>query len=133
MIVTGAGPQSKVITPPAATALTTAAEVQLAAVPVPMTLSGLLVSTALASAGTEAFPPGLPGLGRAATLAGDDDDGTADGAGEEGRALGAAGAGASDGATKAGAGAAGGGGDDPHPASSSAQLNTEILECTGRY
>src|ERR1022692_5047952 len=36
-IVTGDGPQEKVITPPLATALTTAAEVQLAGVPVPMT------------------------------------------------------------------------------------------------
>ena len=34
-IVTGAGPQSNVTTPPRATAATTAAEVQLAGVPVP--------------------------------------------------------------------------------------------------
>src|SRR5690349_12195016 len=64
-IVTGAGPQSKVITPPAATAVTTAADVQLAGVPLPTTRSGRRVSTARASAGTEAPPPGLPGLGRA--------------------------------------------------------------------
>ena len=37
VIVTGAGPHLKVITPPAATAFTTAADVQLAGVPVPMT------------------------------------------------------------------------------------------------
>src|SRR5690349_2690665 len=64
-IVTGAGPQSKVITPPAATAATTAADVQLAGVPLPTTRSGRRVSTARASAGTAASPSGLPGLGRA--------------------------------------------------------------------
>ena len=37
LIVTGFGPQSKVMTPPLATALTTAAEVQLAGVPLPIT------------------------------------------------------------------------------------------------
>jgi hypothetical protein len=63
VMVTGAGPQSKVISPPAATAATTAADVQLAGVPLPTTRSGLRVSTARASAGTAAFPPGLPGLG----------------------------------------------------------------------
>jgi hypothetical protein len=62
-MVTGAGPQSKVITRPAATAVTTAADVQLAGVPLPTTRSGLPVSAALASAGTEAAPSGLPGLG----------------------------------------------------------------------
>ncbi|WP_237771231.1 hypothetical protein [Kribbella sp. ALI-6-A] len=65
VIVTGAGPQLKVITPPAATAATTAADVQPAGVPLPTTRSGRLVSTACAAAGTVASPPGLPGLGRA--------------------------------------------------------------------
>src|SRR4051794_10658833 len=64
VMVTGAGPQLKAMTPPAATALTTAAEVQLAAVPVPTVRVGLLVSTARAADGIEACPPGLPGLGR---------------------------------------------------------------------
>src|SRR4051812_41725389 len=68
VIVTGAGPQSKVITPPAATAATTSADVQLSGVPLPTTRSGRLVSTARASAGTVAPPPGLPGLGRACGL-----------------------------------------------------------------
>jgi hypothetical protein len=65
VIVTGAGPQLKVITPPAATAATTAADVQLAGVPLPTTRSGRLVSTACAAGGTVASPSGLPGLGRA--------------------------------------------------------------------
>ncbi|WP_308285369.1 hypothetical protein [Actinoplanes hulinensis] len=64
VIVTGCGPQSKVIRPPAATAFTTAAEVQLAGVPSPIVRSGRLVSTARAVAGTVAFPPGLPGFGK---------------------------------------------------------------------
>src|SRR5437763_11018894 len=59
-IVTGAGPQLNVMIPPAATALTTAAEVQLAPVPVPTTWSGWPVSTGRASAGTVAWPLGLP-------------------------------------------------------------------------
>src|SRR5436190_9582690 len=59
-IVTGAGPQLNVMIPPAATALTTAAEVQLAPVPAPTTWSGWLVSTGRASAGTVAWPLGLP-------------------------------------------------------------------------
>ena len=60
LIVTGAGPQLNVMTPPAATAFTTAAEVQLAGVPVPMVRVGFEVSTARASAGTVALPFGLP-------------------------------------------------------------------------
>ena len=52
VIVTGLGPQSKMITPPWATAATTAAEVQLCGVPFPMTRSGFEVSTASASGGT---------------------------------------------------------------------------------
>ncbi|GAA5184702.1 hypothetical protein GCM10023322_26760 [Rugosimonospora acidiphila] len=67
-IVTGAGPQSKVMMPPAATAATTAAEVQLAAVPVPITRVGWLVSTALAAVGTVACPFGLPATNGRATV-----------------------------------------------------------------
>src|SRR3954469_15013347 len=63
VIVTGAGPQSKVMMPPAATALTTAEEVQPAAVPFPTVRVGWLVSTARAALGIEACPAGLPGLG----------------------------------------------------------------------
>ena len=65
VIVTGFGPQLKVITPPLATALTTAAEVQLAGVPLPMTRFGWLVFTARPRGGN-AWPFGLPagrGLG----------------------------------------------------------------------
>ena len=40
VIVTGSGPQLNVMTPPAATAATTAADVQLAGVPFPITWSG---------------------------------------------------------------------------------------------
>ena len=60
VIVTGAGPHLKVITPPAATALTTAADVQLAGVPVPITWFGCDVSTGRAAAGIEAWPLGFP-------------------------------------------------------------------------
>ncbi|HTZ23458.1 MAG TPA: hypothetical protein VMC83_05645 [Streptosporangiaceae bacterium] len=60
VIVTGFGPQLKVMTPPLATARTTAAEVQLAGLPVPMTVVGLAVLTAPAAAGTGAWPLGLP-------------------------------------------------------------------------
>jgi hypothetical protein len=63
VIVTGSGPQLKVMTPPMATAWTTAAEVQLAAVPSPMTWSGWAVLTAWPAGGTEAWPSGLPYLG----------------------------------------------------------------------
>src|SRR6476660_2996184 len=66
VMVTGAGPQLNVMTPPAATARTTASEVQLAGVPVPTTRSGWRVSTGCASAGTAACPSGLP-AGFAAT------------------------------------------------------------------
>src|SRR4029450_13639853 len=69
-MVTGAGAQLNVMMPPAATALTTAAEVHPAGVPDPMTWSGWLVSTARASAGTAAWPFGLPGRGSVATLLG---------------------------------------------------------------
>src|SRR3954454_14309573 len=60
VIVTGLLPQLKRIVPPLATAETTAAEVQLAAVPRPTTRFGWEVSTARASAGTAACPAGLP-------------------------------------------------------------------------
>src|SRR5436190_412081 len=61
-IVMGSGPQLKVMTPPAATAVCSALNVQLAAVPVPMTAVGLAVLTACAFAGTPALhePFGLP-------------------------------------------------------------------------
>src|SRR3954447_9190921 len=61
-IVTGSGPQLKVMTPPAVTAACRALKVQLAAVPVPTTAVGLLVLTACAFAGTPAphDPFGLP-------------------------------------------------------------------------
>src|SRR3984957_9951635 len=60
VIVTGLGPQSKVMMPPSATACTTAADVQPAAEPLPITWSGWLVSTARPAAGTAACPSGLP-------------------------------------------------------------------------
>jgi hypothetical protein len=63
VIVTGRGPQLKVITPPAATAATTACEVQLAGVPSPMTWSGWLVLTGRPAAGTNAWPAGFPAAG----------------------------------------------------------------------
>jgi hypothetical protein len=69
VMVTGFGPQLKVITPPLATALTTAAEVQLAGVPLPMTWFGWLVFTARAAGGTDAWPFGLPAEGRARAAA----------------------------------------------------------------
>src|SRR4029077_8893238 len=60
MIVTGVAPQSKVITPPLATAATTAPDVQLAAVPLPITWSGWEVFTGRAAAGMGAPPSGFP-------------------------------------------------------------------------
>src|SRR6478609_10929344 len=59
-MVTGAGPQAKVMIPPWATASTTARDVQPAGVPSPTTTSGWVVSTGWASAGNGP-PPGLPG------------------------------------------------------------------------
>ena len=115
VMVTGAGPQLNVMIPPAATAFTTAAEVQPRGVPSPTTWSGLLVFTALASAGTTACPAGLPGRGSAGILdAGGDGDGDADGgaAGDgDGGPLGAAAGSEVGGVTNAGLSA------DPHPAS----------------
>src|SRR5579871_1298183 len=60
VIVTGLGPQSKVMMPPSATACTTAADVHPAGVPSPITWSGWLVSTGWAATGTAACPSGLP-------------------------------------------------------------------------
>jgi hypothetical protein len=77
-MVTGAGPQAKVMTPPAATAATTAAEVQLAAVPVPTTLVGWEVSAGRASAGIAAWPLLLPAT--AGDAPGFDDPGDRDAA-----------------------------------------------------
>src|ERR1700683_932585 len=51
-IVTGTGPHEKRMIPPARTAATTAAEVQLAAVPCPTTRVGFDVSTGRAPSGT---------------------------------------------------------------------------------
>ena len=50
--------------PPWATALTTACEVQLCGVPLPITWSGLEVFTAWAAIGTGKSPSGFPGEGR---------------------------------------------------------------------
>jgi hypothetical protein len=50
-IVTGSGPHENVMIPPWATASITSCDVQLAAVPVPITMSGCDVSTGCASAG----------------------------------------------------------------------------------
>ena len=69
MIVTGLAPQSKVITPPLATAATTAPDVQLAAVPLPITWSGWAVFTGRAAAGMGAPPAGFPARGRCRTAA----------------------------------------------------------------
>ncbi|GAB2835444.1 hypothetical protein GCM10027176_44720 [Actinoallomurus bryophytorum] len=66
VMVTGLGPQENRMTPPAATADTTALDVQLPGVPFPITLVACEVSTARAAAGTAAWPSGLPcrnGLG----------------------------------------------------------------------
>src|SRR5690349_12856206 len=64
MIVTGLAPQLKVITPPLATAATTAADVQPAAVPLPITWSGWEVSAGRAAAGIGAPPARFPARGR---------------------------------------------------------------------
>ncbi|GGK62598.1 hypothetical protein Sme01_04600 [Sphaerisporangium melleum] len=61
VIVTALDPQANRMSPPLATAATTAADVQLAGVPFPTTRSGRDVSIALPSAGTTARPAGLPG------------------------------------------------------------------------
>lgn len=51
-MVTGSGPQLKVMMPPAVTAVFSASKVQLSAVPEPTTLVEPLVSTAWASLGS---------------------------------------------------------------------------------
>jgi hypothetical protein len=79
-MVIGAGPQENVITPPAATAVTTACDVQLPGVPLPMTLVGFEMSSALASAGIAAFPAGLPNWAGGATGAGGGGGGAAEAA-----------------------------------------------------
>src|SRR5262245_48162192 len=78
-IVTGSGPQLNRMMPPAATAATTAADVQLAAEPVPMTRVGREVSTARASGGTAARPAGLPGANARGGVDGATDGAEADG------------------------------------------------------
>src|SRR5438046_8061428 len=78
------------MTPPAATAATTAADVQLAGVPSPIMRVGCDVSTAAASGGTAAWPFGLPVAGcgaaggalLAAVLAAADGAADADGTGD---------------------------------------------------
>jgi hypothetical protein len=90
-IVAGAGPQSNVITPPAATAATTAAEVQPAADPEPTTRSGCEVSTPRDSIGA-AGPPGVAGavvVRGAGTSLPADGSGRAGGRGVVGAAVGA--------------------------------------------
>src|ERR1700761_4530447 len=69
-IVVGSAPQLNVITPPLATAATTASPVQLAGVPVPTTVVGLDTSSACASAGTAHVPSGLPAAGPLSTAVG---------------------------------------------------------------
>ncbi|GAA1418084.1 hypothetical protein GCM10009662_70960 [Catellatospora coxensis] len=94
--------------PPAATAATTAFEVQLAGVPSPIFRVGREVSTAFASAGTAARPFGLP----TTTWAGAGDGGAALGADDDGAAPAPA-------ATHSPCGCSGAA-SDPHPAGSSA-------------
>src|ERR1700729_1889116 len=60
VIVTGLGPQLKVMTPPSATACTTAADVHPAGGPSPITWSGWLGWTGRPAAGPAAGPSGLP-------------------------------------------------------------------------
>src|SRR5256885_13368846 len=67
-IVTGSGPQSKVMTPPFATAATNASPVQPAALPVPTTVVGDDTSSAWPSAGGGAWAPGDPARGAARGL-----------------------------------------------------------------
>ena len=61
-MVTGSGPQLNVMIPPSATASTTACDVQLGGVPVPITRSGCEVSTGRASSGN-GTPVGVGGDG----------------------------------------------------------------------
>src|SRR6266480_894148 len=77
VIVSGAGPQLNVMIPPTPIAETSSSEVQLAGVPLPMIRFGWLVSTACPSAGTAAWPFGLPARGSAPAVAPGDALGTA--------------------------------------------------------
>jgi hypothetical protein len=81
VIVTGAEPQLNVMIPPAATALTSADDVQLDGVPVPITWFGWLVSTGRAAAGIVACPFGLPARNAGDFAVLGDDDGLAVGVG----------------------------------------------------
>ena len=69
LIVTGLGPHEKRMIPPARTAATTAAEVQLAGVPRPTTRDGRDVSTGrpAAGTGTERTAGALPSADAATT------------------------------------------------------------------
>ena len=77
LIVTGSGPHEKRMIPPARTAATTAAEVQLAGVPRPTTRLGCEVSTPRPAAGTgtgrtagaerDGITPGAAGTAHAPT------------------------------------------------------------------
>src|SRR4051794_8357664 len=69
-IVTGSGPQSKVMTPPFATAATNASPVQPAALPDPTTVVGDDTSSAWPSAGMVAWPSGYPAGGPSCGLVG---------------------------------------------------------------
>src|SRR5262245_40074782 len=62
-IVTGSGPQLNVMTPPLATAATNASAVQLAALPIPITVVGEHRLSAWPAAGIVAMPPGQPAGG----------------------------------------------------------------------
>src|SRR5437764_2438841 len=83
VMVSGAGPQLNVMIPPTAIAETSSSEVQLAGVPLPMIRLGWLMSTAWPSAGTAAWPFGLPVAGSAAAVAVGDAPGVALAAGAE--------------------------------------------------
>jgi hypothetical protein len=107
-MTTGLGPQSKVMIPPRATAATTAAEVQLAGLPSPMTRVGCELSTAWAADGIAAWPSGFPGAGSELALG----DGDAPALVAPG--VGSAIVDAAGGAVVAGS-ATGADGDDEHP------------------
>jgi hypothetical protein len=81
VIVSGSAPQLNVTTPPLATAATTAAEVQLAGVPLPMTVVGAATLLNWPPAGTEHEPAGLPAMGPVAGLGDGAGEGDGEGAG----------------------------------------------------
>jgi hypothetical protein len=66
-IVTGLGPHENLIRPPARTAATTAAEVQLRGVPLPMTRLGVAAGAAAGVAAKPATTPSAAGHAIAAT------------------------------------------------------------------